>query len=137
MFKKSIVLAGILIVVIMTAGLLSSYKKGLEDARLDISQQVDAGVSAADGKEQTQADDAADDFGDGADSPDGEDATSGQSPICDSPDPQTNIFCELGYNEVRSDAPIHIHFAEALPSNYGGCDANWEWESRDREPAEG
>lgn len=69
-----------------------------------------------DGKERTQADDAADD------------ATSGQSPVCDSSDPQTNVFWELGYNEVRSEAPIHIHFAEALPSNYGGSDADWDWE---------
>ncbi len=47
----------------------------------------------------------------------------------DSSDPQTKVFWELGYNEVRSEAPIHIHFAEALPSDYGGGDADWEWES--------
>ncbi len=89
MFRKAIVLAGIIIVVIVTAGLLTSCKKDFE----------------------------------------GEDATPGQSPVCDSSDLQTNVLCELGYNEVRSDAPIHLHFAEALPSNYGGGDADWEWES--------
>ncbi len=52
-----------------------------------------------------------------------------ESPVCDSPDPQTNVFCKLGYNEVRSEAPIHLHFAEALPSHYPGGDADWEWES--------
>ncbi len=70
-----------------------------------------------DGKERTQADDAADD------------ATSGQSPVGDSSDPRTNLFWKLGYNEVRSEAPIHIHFAKALPSNYGGSDLDWDWES--------
>ena len=52
-----------------------------------------------------------------------------ESPVCDSPDPQTNVLCKLGYNEVRSEAPIHLHFAEALPSHYPGGDADWEWES--------
>ena len=97
MFKNLIVLARILIVVMMTAGLLTSCKKGFEDARTDMSQRGDADVSAADGKEQTPADDAADV------------ATSRQSPVGDSSDPQTNVFWKLGYNEVRSDAPIHIH----------------------------
>jgi len=59
-----------------------------------------------------------------------ENATPGQSPVGDSSDPQTNVFRKLGYNEVRSEAPIHFHFAEALalPVNYGGSDADWDWE---------
>ena len=46
-----------------------------------------------------------------------------------SSDPQTNLFWDIGYNEVRSTVSIHIHFAEALPSRYGGGDADWEWDS--------
>ncbi len=47
----------------------------------------------------------------------------------DSSHPQTKLFWALGYNEVRSSAPVHIHFAEALPSNYSGSDTDWDWQS--------
>ncbi len=119
MFKNLIALGRILIVVTVTAGLLTGCKKGFEDALVDMSQGGDADVSAADGEEQSFADDAADV------------ATSGQSPVDNSADPQTNVFRKLGYNKVRSDAPIHIHFAAALPGNYGGrgADSDWQWES--------
>ena len=44
-------------------------------------------------------------------------------------DPQTKLFWEIGYNKVKATAPIHIHFAQALPSNYRGRDADWDWDS--------
>lgn len=51
----------------------------------------------------------------------------------DSRDPQTRLFWKLGYNEVRSTAPIHLHFADSLPANYRGGDADWDWEAWKRE----
>ncbi len=44
-------------------------------------------------------------------------------------DPQTKLFWEIGYNKVKATAPIHIHFAQALPSNYRGRDADWDFDS--------
>jgi hypothetical protein len=117
MFKNVIVFAQISIVVMMTACLLTSCKRGFGDARTDMSQRGDADILVANGKEQRPADDSADV------------TTSGQSPVGESSDPQTNVFWKLGFNEVRSDAPIHIHFAEALPSDFGRIDVDWDWES--------
>ena len=78
MVKKSIVVTRIFILVILSAGFLTSCTKDFDYARSD---------------------------------------------------PQTKVFWKLGYNAVRPDAPIHIHFAKALPSKYEGSDIDdWEWE---------
>jgi len=43
-------------------------------------------------------------------------------------DPQTKLLWKIGYNKVKATAPIHIHFAQSLPSNYKGRDADWDWD---------
>ena len=42
-------------------------------------------------------------------------------------DPQTKLLWKIGYNKVKATAPIHIHFAQSLPNNYAGRDADWDW----------
>mgnify|MGYP001158334196 CR=1 FL=1 len=52
----------------------------------------------------------------------------GEDMSCINVDEQNRILCEIGYNSIRTDAPIHYHFADSLPSNYSGTDSNWIWE---------
>lgn len=92
---------------------LSGCSPSQQDPASDTTSQV-----ATDGEERTQTD-ATDTATD--------EATSRQSPSGDSSDPRTNVFWKIGYNEVRAETPIHVHFAKLLPCNYGGSDLDWDW----------
>ena len=58
----------------------------------------------------------------------GSESSNCESMNCESLDPENRVLCEIGYNAVCDDAPIHFYFADSLPSNYSGPDSNWVWE---------
>ena len=58
----------------------------------------------------------------------GSESSNCESMNCEGLDPENRVLCEIGYNAVCDDAPIHFYFADSLPSNYSGPDSNWVWE---------